>query len=100
MSNKNEQLAMNLALLHVDAMHGILSSVEHLVDARVAASVYIARAGQIMATLRKHGLTNRDEIEQLAEMLLLSSMTDKNAVAAQGADGTPILTAEEKGKLN
>lgn len=97
----NDELrSLALATMHVDAVHEVCAGVEKVVDARVAASVYIARAGRILATLRKHKLTNRDEIEQLSELLVEQAMTDKAVVAAHDVSGAPILAPEEKAKVN
>lgn len=101
MSNEEQsRRAIAMATMHVDALHDVCAGIEKIVDARVAAAVYVARAGQILATLRKHKLTDRNEIDQLAELMTVTAMTDTAAVGAHDPAGDPILTAEEKAKLN
>lgn len=85
--------------LHVDSLHSILHGVESIIDGRVAA-VYIARAGQILATLRKYKATNEAEIAALAEHLVESAMSDENAGGAHTEDGLPVLTPDDKKRLH
>lgn len=96
----NTERSLVLATMQVDALHEVCAGVEKIVDARIAAAVYVARTGQILATLRKHKLTDRNEIEQLVELLTVTAMSDTAAVAAQDTSGMPILTPEEKAKAH
>ena len=86
--------------LHVDSLHSILQGVESIIDGRVAAAVYIARAGAILATLRKFKATNEAEIEALAEHLVESAMRDENAGGAHTEDGLPVLSADDKKRMH
>lgn len=102
MTDDAEKMAQALATMmqHVDAAHLILDGAERVIDARAMASVYIARASKILATLRVRGITSRDEIELLAEQLVLQAMRDENAGIARNPQGQELLTPADKAKVN
>ena len=88
------------ALMQTSAVHSILDGLELVCDARFVAAAYVTRAARIMATLRVRGLTERNEIDAVAEHFLLMAMDDKNAGAAHDNDGLEIISPADKQRLN
>jgi hypothetical protein len=86
--------------MHVNALNNICRGAESIIDGRVAAAIYIARAGAILATLRKYSETSEAEIQALAELFTEQAMSDELAGTAHDAGGLPVLTDSEKKRLH
>jgi hypothetical protein len=95
-----QMVAAVLTRLHCDALNNILRGVESIIDGRVAAAIYIARAGAILATLRKYNATSEAEIQALAEVFTEQAMRDELAGNAHTADGLPVLSDGEKKRMH
>lgn len=82
--------------MHSTAAHCMCDGLEIVIDARIAAAIYAARLARILATLRVRGLSDANEIEQIAEHIVAQSMSDENIVGVHDNHGHEIIAPGTK----